>query len=129
MVHVFPHQCCSREVGVYAIHPPLHITRNVSGSQGPYSLKDRQTDMVNKERNFTGFFLLHFPSPYSQSSSALEELFAQILSSCFLLCRPSEGPRHNTTIIYAHFLLMLLGPFRFNIRICLKSLLHLLSSE
>jgi len=67
MVHVFPYQWCTREVGVYVIHPPLHITRSMSHSQGPALSK---TGMINKESNFRGVFLLHFPSSYSQSCSA-----------------------------------------------------------
>lgn len=110
-------------------YPSMHRRTSLEMFTGPL-LSQRQTDRHGKQgKELHRVFLLHFTSPYSQSSSALEEQFAQILSSCFLLLWPSEEPRYNATVIYARFLLMVVGPFRFNICICLKSLLLLLSSE
>lgn len=117
----FPHQLCSRDV--WPIQPctlleMCHIHR------APALFRK---GTVNKESTPQSFFCFTFHP--STLSSALEGWFAQILSSCFLLCWPLEGLRHNTTVISACFLLTVLRPFRFNIHICLKSLLHLLSSE
>lgn len=60
LVHVFPHQWCRREGGVYMICPPVRITRNVSCLR---ALTLSKKDMTNKPRNFTGGFPPHFPPP------------------------------------------------------------------